>query len=55
MPAEAKTMAMSASEPPGMPGVPIEAIVADRAMARYWFMVRSMPQQVAINTDVTPR
>ena len=35
MPAEANTIAIRASEPPGMPGVPIEAIVLEKAMARY--------------------
>ena len=55
MPAEANTIAISASEPPGMPGVPMEATVAEKAMARYWLIDRSMPQQVATNTEVTPR
>ena len=53
--AEANTIAMRASEPPGMPGVPIDAMVAEKAMAKYWFSVRSMPQQAAINTAVAPR
>ena len=35
MPAEANTIAISANDPPGTPGVPIEAIVADMAMAKY--------------------
>ena len=33
MPAEENTMAMSANEPPGMPGVPTDATVAANAMA----------------------
>ena len=44
--ADAKTMAINASDPPGMPGVPIEATVEAKAMARYWLKERSMPQQV---------
>ena len=35
MPADANTMAIKAKEPPGMPGVPIEATVADNANAKY--------------------
>ena len=53
--AEAKTMAIRAREPPGMPGVPIEATVEAKAMARYCWKERSMPQQWAMNTEVTPR
>ena len=54
IPAEAKTMAIKANEPPGIPGVPMDAIVEEMAMAMYWFIVRSMPQQCAMNTEVTP-
>lgn len=53
--AEANTMAIRASEPPGMPGVPMEATVAEKAMAKYWLRVRSMPQHAAMKTEVTPR
>ena len=55
MPAEENTIAMRARLPPGMPGVPMEAMVEAKAMAIYWLMVRSMPQHVAINTEATPR
>ena len=55
MPAEANTMAIKANEPPGTPGVPMEAIVADIAMVKYCCIVKSMPQQVAMKTEVTPR
>ena len=55
IPADANTIAISARLPPGMPGVPIEATVEAKAIARYWLRVRSMPQQVAMNTDATPR
>ena len=55
MPAEAKTIAISARLPPGMPGVPMEATVEAKAMAIYWLRVRSMPQQVAMKTEATPR
>ena len=33
--AEANTIAISANEPPGMPGVPMEATVLANAMERY--------------------
>ena len=55
MPADANTMAINAKLPPGMPGVPMDAIVEAKAMAIYWLILMSMPQQVAINTDATPR
>lgn len=55
MPAELNTIAIKASEPPGIPGVPIDAIVAEKAIAKYWLIVRSMPQQAAMNTDVELR
>lgn len=35
MPAEANTIAIRASEPPGMPGVPMDAMVDEMMMARY--------------------
>ena len=53
--ADANTIAISAREPPGMPGVPIDATVAEKAMAKYWFIVRSIPQHVAMKTEVAPR
>ena len=33
--AEANTIAINANEPPGMPGVPMEATVEAKAMANY--------------------
>lgn len=55
MPAEANTIAIKAKLPPGIPGVPMEATVEANAIAKYWFIVRSMPQQLAIKTEATPR
>ena len=55
MPAEANPIAIKAKLPPGMPGVPMEATVEAKAMAKYWLVVRSMPQQLAINTEATPK
>ena len=53
IPTSAKIMDMKASDPPGMPGVPIEAIVAVNAIPKYMPFVKWIPQHAAMKTVVT--
>ena len=53
IPTESSTIISMTMEPPGMPGVPIDEMVAVAKMSNIWPKVKSKPKTCAKNTAAT--